>query len=116
MTKRLRKKLQKLQHRLKVTFEQVQDCDAVGVAMIGQGYGVSMEESGLTHGRVAYRMKLAREAYKMPKGVGFAQQYRQGKTALAVQVRQEVLPAIRATLMEVLPAWRKHPTPKTACK
>ena len=67
MTKALRKKLrklQKLQHRLKVTFERDSDTDAVLVAMIGQGYAVSSKETGLSDGQVAYRMKLAREIYK----------------------------------------------------
>lgn len=112
MNKRLRKKLQKLQHRLKVTFERDSDTDAVLVAMVGQGYAVSSKESGLSDGQVAYRMKLAREIYKMPKGVGFAQEYRQGRSQLAQQIRAEVMPAIRGMVMARLVKARRHPTPK----
>jgi len=108
-----RRKLQKIQHRLKVTFDgDIGAVDAVCCAMIGQGYGQSMLESGLSYGEVAYRMAIARKAYKLPKRIGFARLYHQGKGKMAEQIRKEVIPAIRATVMERLVAFRRHPTPK----
>ena len=112
MKKQLRKKLQKLQHRLKVTFEDEADTDAVLAAMIGQGYRVSERLSGLSTGAVSYRMKLARGIYGLPKGVGFAQEYRQGG-GMAEEIREQILPAIRGTVMAKLAKARRHPTPKT---
>ena len=108
MKKQLRKKLQKLQHRLKVTFEDEADTDAVLAAMIGQGYRVSERLSGLSTGAVSYRMKLARGIYGLPKGVGFAQEYRQGG-GMAEEIRKQIFPAIRATIMSKLVKERRHP-------
>ena len=113
MKKSLRKKLQKLQHRLKITFEAGADTDAVLAAMIGQGYRVAEDISGLSTGAVAYRMKLARGIFGMPKGVGFAQQYRRGG-GLASEIREQIFPAIRATVMTKLVKARRHPRAEVA--
>lgn len=112
MSKRKRKQ-QKIQHRLKVTFEgDIPAVDAVCTAMIGQGYLPAMADNNLSYGEVAYRMALARKAYKLPKYTGFARLYHKGQTELAKQIREDIIPAIRGMVMAKLVAFRKHPTPK----
>lgn len=107
-------KLKKLAHRLKVTFESIQDFDAVACGMCGQGYAVSERESGCTPGQVAYRMKLARQIFDLPKGVGFSRLYQRGQGEVAERIRKQMLPGLRAEYMDMMIKARKHPTPKMA--
>jgi hypothetical protein len=109
---RLAREITKIQHRLRVTFEQDTDVDAISCAMIGQGYIVSQEVGHLSPGQVAYRMRIARDVFGLPSGVGFARQYRRGE-GIAKDIREQMLPAIRASIAERLIAARKHPTAKT---
>lgn len=112
--KRLARQIQKIQHQLLVTFEAEADVDQVGVAMLGQGYNVSMQEGNASFGQVAYRMKLAREIFKMPKGVGFARQYHRGESEMSQEIRQKMLPIVRAMIMDKLVKGRRHLRMKVA--
>jgi len=111
---RLAREIQKIQHQLLVTFEADADVDQVGVAMIGQGYVVSMQAGNASFGQVAYRMKLAREIFGMPKGVGFARQYHRGESELAKEIREKMLPVVRAMIMDKLVKGRRHLRAKVA--
>lgn len=112
--KKLARDIQKIQHQLLVTFEAESDVDQVGVAMIGQGYKVSMEQGNASFGQVAYRMKLARDIFKMPRGVGFARQYHRGESELAQEIREKMLPVVRAMIMDKLIKGRRHLRMKVA--
>ena len=107
-------KLRKLRNRITVIFESLQDLDAIAPTVIGQTYRVAEKASNLTQGQVAYRQQLARKLYGMPKGVGFAKQWRDGTSEFAKFAQPELLPAVRAMLLKELPRKRLHPTPEVA--
>ena len=109
-------RLRKLRNRITVTFESVQDRDAIAPTIMGQTYRVAQAESRLSGGQVAYRQQLARKAFNMPKGVGFAKQWRDGTGQFVQEVRGELLPSIRAMLLRELPKKRLHPTLEVAEK
>lgn len=117
--RRWEKKIEKLQHRIKVTFENTEDKRAIAPAFSGQGYDVSQEDSGLRPGQIAYRMKLAREYLELPKGMGIRRAYSKGELEvngvnIPELVRTKMMPTIQALVLHGLVKHRKHPTPKVS--
>jgi hypothetical protein len=105
-------RLRKVQQRIKITFEGAQDRAAVLPSLIGGTYLRGEVASGLTKHQVAYRQALARKLYGLPKGMGFAKQWRNGTSQIPFirEMQQDMLISVSAMLARELPKRRLHPT------
>ncbi len=98
--------------RISVTFRDRLDARIVGKVFFGQNYSAAMRATGKSPGQVAYRLRLARILYGLPKGKGLAWQWRNDEGGLAAKVLGKMLPALEVRIMRELSRRRARPTPE----
>ena len=99
--------------RHRIDFEDAADLEAVVLAKLGFGNACIQQHAALSDGQIQYRLNKAKHLEGLPHGEGYRRQWREGKSPLARDVMEFMVPSVRKEMGKVLPALITHPTPET---
>lgn len=102
--------------RHKITFEDSQDIEAVALAQLGFSNKFIQSCTPLTEHQINYRLTKGKTAEGLPKGQGYRSQFRNGTSAMARSIMEEMLPGIRRNVRKELPKHFVKPTAEVVKK